>query len=320
MSILVHKTGGMKQLKYFPTALLTLLILLISACSGSEDGPETGILVSTDWVKERLGDPDLVLLHSGTQEVYDSIHIPGARLIIPSDFTSSSGIKRNEIPETDSLVEMLRMAGVNKDSRILLYHESAGLLTRTARVYLTLDQMGLGGQSFLMNGGLPAWQEEDRELTDQIPDLHPGNLSSPDLKDVVVEYTEIMDHRWDDQWIILDTRSDEEYFGTPASGDEAAGGGHVEGAYFLPYQDLLVNDRDHLYRSDEEMDQLFKQAGTDPEKRAVVYCGSGIRASAAYLAARHLGYPVLLYDGSYEEWSELDLPLTGPVSQPVLND
>lgn len=310
----------MKYLTNFRSVLMILMILVISACSGSEDGPDKGILVSTGWLEEQLSDPDLIILHSGTSELYDSIHIPGARLIIPSHFTIESGIKRNEIPEADSLVKMLSELGVNEDSRIVLYHESARLLTRTARLYLTLDQLGLGEQSYLMNGGLPAWQEEDRGLTDQVPDIRPGNLTLPELKDVIVTWTEIEDNRWNDQWIILDTRSDEEYFGTPASGDEPAEGGHIEGAYFLPYQDLLLSDQDHFFKAADEMDQLFKQAGMDPEKKAVVYCGSGIRASAAYLAARHLGYPVLLYDGSYEEWSELNLPLTGPVSQPAMNE
>lgn len=302
------------------SALMLLLVLFISACSGSEESSETGILVSTDWVQEQLDDPDLILLHSGTAELYDSIHIPGARLIDPYDFTIDSGMNRNEIPETDSLVELLRMVGVNRDSRIVLYHESARLLTRTARVYLTLDHLGLGEQSFLMNGGLPSWQEENRELSHELPRISQGNLSMPDLKDVIVESTALDVHRWDDQWIILDSRTDEEYYGIRASEDEPAEGGHIEGAYFLPYQDLLFYDQDYLYRPDEELDQLLKKAGMDPEKLAVVYCGSGVRASATYLAARHLGYKVLLYDGSYEEWSELDLPLTGPVSQPVLND
>jgi thiosulfate/3-mercaptopyruvate sulfurtransferase len=310
----------MKCLKNFQTALMMLLIPLISACSGSNEGSGTGILVSTDWVQEQLGDPGLILLHSGAGEIYDSIHIPGARLIIPSHFTTDEGNKRNEIPEADSLVKMLSELGVNEDSRIVLYHESARLLTRTARVYLTLDQLGLGEQSFLMNGGLPAWQEEDRELTDRVPEIRPGKLSLPELKDVVVKWTEIDENRWNEQWVILDTRSDEEYFGTPASGDEAQEGGHIEGAYFLPYRDLLLNDQDHFFRPVDEMDQLFKKAGMDPEKQTVVYCGSGIRACAAYLAAKHLGYPVRLYDGSFEEWSELDLPLTGPVSQEAMNE
>jgi 3-mercaptopyruvate sulfurtransferase SseA len=58
----------------------------------------------------------------------------------------------------------------------------------------------------------------------------------------------------------------------------------------------------------------------DPGKVTLIYCNSGIKGSLIYLAARHLGYPVLLYDGSYEEWEELNMPLTGPVDLPNESD
>ena len=63
-----------------------------------------------------------------------------------------------------------------------------------------------------------------------------------------------------------------------------------------------------------------EEAGMDRNKTAVFYCGSGMRASVNYLVARHLGYPALLYDGSYQEWERLDLPLTSPVIDPSNRD
>ena len=45
----------------------------------------------------------------------------------------------------------------------------------------------------------------------------------------------------------------------------------------------------------------------------VTYCMVGYRASMTYFAARYLGLPVKLYDGSYEDWLRRGLPLvTGP--------
>lgn len=302
-------------LKYL-SALILLVFMLNTGCSESGGGHEPGILVSTSWLQEKLNDPDLVILHSGTTELYDSIHIPGARLIIPSRFTVSSDTIRNEIPAADSLVEYLRHVGVDNDSRILLYHEDESFLTRTARVFLTLDHLGLGERTFVLNGGLPLWQEEERILTDRVPETKSGNLESGMLREVVIESSELDKLRWSDEVVLIDARSDGEYEGDRESPDEAPEGGHIEGAYFLPYQDLLLDEKAYLFRPASELDELFRKAGMDPDRTTVVYCGSGIRASASYLAARHLGYPVLLYDGSYEEWTDLGLALTGPVQFP----
>ena len=303
-----------------PECLLLLSILLITACSGIKETGEGGILVSTEWLQEHMNDPGLILLHSGSSDFYDSIHIPGARLIIPAEFTVEKGEVYNELPPADSLLELLRKVGVNQDSKIVLYSQSTSLLSRTARVFLTLDYLGLGDRTFVLNGGLPAWQEEERELTSLSPEVSPGNLKLSDLKDVIIEYAELDTLRWSDKLVLIDARSDEEYYGAPEDGEEASEGGHIEGAYFLPYQDFLADDSAALFRPDKELEELFRKAGADPRKQTVVYCGSGIRASVSYLTARHLGYPVLLYDGSYQEWSELDLPLTGPVAMPEINE
>ena len=293
-----------------------LALVLLAACSEQGENDMAGILVSTDWLQEHLNDADLVILHAGSAELYDSIHIPGARLIIPADFTETSEEMRNEIPPVDSLVALLRKQGIDNDSKIVLYAQSASLLARTARVFVTLDHLGLGDRLHVLNGGLPAWQEEGRTLTPEIPEFRQGNLKLSELNKVIMESAELEDQRWSKELVLIDSRSDEEYYGTPASKDSAAEGGHIEGAYFLPYQDLLVDDSPAMIKTDSELEDLFRKSGMDPEKRTVVYCGSGIRASVSYLAARHLGYPALLYDGSYEEWSALGLPLTGPVSMP----
>ena len=297
-----------------------LALLLLAACSEQANNEVPGILVSTDWLEEHLDDPDLVILHSGSAELYDSIHIPGARLSIPASFTETVSDVRNEMPPADSLVSLLRKLGVNSDSKIVLYAQSTSLMARTARVFVALDHLGLGERLHVLNGGLPAWQEEERRLTHLVPDIEPGNLTLAGLKEVIIESAELNKGRWSEDLVLIDARSGEEYYGTPASEDTPAEGGHIEGAYFLPYQELLVDESPHLIKPVSELEELFSKMGMDREKMTVVYCGSGIRASVSYLAARHLGYPALLYDGSYEEWSSLDLPLTGPVPRTDTND
>ena len=39
------------------------------------------------------------------------------------------------------------------------------------------------------------------------------------------------------------------------------------------------------------------------------YCWVRYRASMTYFIARYLGYPVKLYDGSYQDWQQRKLPV-----------
>jgi len=136
----------------------------------------------------------------------------------------------------------------------------------------------------------------------------------------VISASDLEKQRWSPDLVVIDARSEEEYHGTPATEEEDADGGHVEAAYTLPYQATLVDGKPYLFKSDAELEMLFRESGMDPDRTTVVYCGTGVRASVSYLTASHLGYPVLLYDGSYEEWDRLDLPLIGAVDPPVEMD
>ena len=300
--------------KYLFLPAVLLLVIFFTECADRKEPGTPGILVSTQWLQDHMNDPALVLLHSGSKSSFDSLHIPGARYIDPADFTVDTSDNRNEIPPADSILELLRRVGVENNSRIILYYENPGILSRTARVFFTLDQLGLGEQTFVLNGGLPAWSEEGRETTDVVAAFSYGTLALPGPREAVISAEELERERWSPGVLVFDTRSDEEYHGTPGTAELPPEGGHIEGAYFFPYQSILQEDHEHLFKPEAELKELFREAGMDAEKVNIVYCGSGIRASVAYLAARHLNYPVRLYDGSYEEWEKLKLPLTGPVA------
>jgi thiosulfate/3-mercaptopyruvate sulfurtransferase len=304
----------MRKLQY---VLYLFLISFLSWECERETPADQNVLVSTDWLEGQLNDPKIIVLHAGTLEGFDTLHIPGARLILPGDFVTSGQGLRNELPAIDTVVHLLRKAGVDQDSRIVLCYESERLISRTARVYLTLVHAGLAGQTHVLNGGMPAWFEEGRQGADLDPEYPEGNLEALAPVKVLIGASDLERHRWSPDMAVIDARSGEEYYGTPPTEQEAGEGGHVEGAYAMPYQNTLLEDKPYQFKSNAELEKLFRESGMDRGKTTVVYCGSGIRASVSFLTARHLGYPVLLYDGSFEEWDSLDLPLTGPVRRPA---
>lgn len=307
-------------MRCFTVALVILVTFTSTGCSEETTSEEPGILVSTEWLQHHLNDPDLVLLHSGTSGLFDSVHIPGARLISPREFTMNTELNRNEMPPADSIVVLLREAGVNTDSKIVLYHEDIGLLNRTARVFLTLDHLGLGEQTRVLNGGLTAWTKDGNETTDMPTDFLPGKLEISEVREVFVSAEDLDSQRWSNKVVVIDARSDEEYYGTSGFEEVEDVGGHIEGAYLLSYLEITYDESPYLFKSDSEMAALFRRSGMDPGKLTLIYCNSGIKGSLNYLAARHLGYPALLYDGSYDEWVTLDMPSIRPVAIPDPND
>ena len=58
---------------------------------------------------------------------------------------------------------------------------------------------------------------------------------------------------------------------------------------------------------------LFKAAGVREGDTIIGYCHIGQQATAMLFAARTLGFTVLLYDGSFEDWSrQADYPVDNP--------
>lgn len=294
-------------------------MVLVSGCVAGNKDREPGVLVSAGWVHEQLEDPSLVLLQVGTLEGFDSIHLPGARHIETTDFMIATDSLRNELPPLPVIAGLLRSVGVNMESRVVLYYEEERFISRTARIFLALDHAGLGDKTHVMNGGLPIWIKEGFEVTDQVTAIEPGDFVITKPREVVMRAQELEQHRWDPAYIIVDSRSLEEYSGELDSTGRQASGGHIEGAYFLSYEDVLSDTASYLFREDAALRELFQSLGMDQSNQGVYYCGSGVRAAVNYLAARHLGFPALLYDGSIQEWEGMDLPQTSPVIEPGEN-
>ena len=78
----------------------------------------------------------------------------------------------------------------------------------------------------------------------------------------------------------------------------------------MPFSDTV--DQANRLKPAAELQKLFADAGVEPGDTVVAYCHIGQQATQVILAARTLGLKVLLYDGSFEEWSRKDYPVENP--------
>ena len=262
-----------------------------------------GPLVSVEWLAEHLQDSSIVVLHVGMPTARSSGEfIPGARFLNYQEIVKVRDSLIVEMPTIDELIEPLEVAGVSDGASIILYGSPAHL---PARAYVTLDYLGLGGQTAVLDGGLEAWKAAEHPVA-AIPGQGPRGLLTPIVRDDVLVSAEwIQERLYDPAVALIDSRPEGEYNGSVPTriGGRA---GHIPGARNLYWEDLLVAPENPVLRDFTDVQLQFVDAGADYGAIVVNYCYVGMRASYTYLIAKHLGYDARLYDGSWNEWSKND--------------
>jgi len=280
--------------------------------------PRENLIVSTAWLAQHLRDPDLVLLHVGDKNEYAAKHIPGARFIGFDDISvsdhSGAGLHL-EMPPTDVLREHLQALGISDRSRIVVYYGN-DWVSPTTRVVFTLDYAGLGARTSVLDGGMSAWVRDGNAVTDVVPPLRPGSLQPLHTRPIVVDAAYVRAHVGKAGTSIVDGRSASFYDGVQTGGgmDKPQRTGHIAGARSIPFTE--IHDDKLMLKSPTELAAIFARAGVQPADTVIGYCHIGQQTTVMLFAARSLGHPVLLYDGSFEDWSRHgDYPVENPAAQ-----
>jgi len=281
------------------------LALAISLCSLAPAHPKNkstvrdSMIVSTDWLAKHLNDDALVLLQVGEEDDFKTAHIPGAQLIKLADISTPRGQGLAlELPETAQLVSAFEKLGVSDKSRIVVYF-SKDWVTPTTRVFFTLDYLGLGDRTSILDGGLPAWVMEKRAVTTEQTIPKPGKLTPRPNKQLVVDASWVSANLNKPGVMLVDARAAKFYTG--ADPGRMPRGGHIPGAKNISFDSVV--EESNKFKSVETLRQLFNAAGAKPGDSVTTYCHIGQQASLLYFVARYLGYDAHLYDGSFEDWS-----------------
>ena len=124
---------------------------------------------------------------------------------------------------------------------------------------------------------------------------------------------QLIDHLKKPGFVVVDARAKAFYDGAQTGGstERPHKTGHIEGALNVPFSEMTNGQSQ--FKSVEQLKTLFDAAGVKPGDTVVAYCHLGQQATATIFGAKLLGYPVLLYDGSFEEWSRLpNAPVVNP--------
>ncbi len=293
----------------------TLLLLLITAacsCGTPRQAPpqeqaapaaETptasvreSMLVSADWLAGRLEDENVIVLHvAANPKGYEAGHIPGAHYLGWKRLVRTVEGVSNELPTLEDLTELVRGFGIERGKRVVIYDEGNGIVA--ARAYFTLDYLGLGDNSSLLDGQLALWKAEGRPLSTQTPPAVRSTFEPVVNEQVLIRMSELLAVVGGNgpEPTLLDCRPPDRF-----------GAGHIPGARNLSALAPIVSPEKPLLLSAAKLRELYGQVGAGKDRPVVTYCRTGRTASLNYFTLKYLGYDVRLYDGSFSQWQGVE--------------
>ena len=283
--------------------LALLLFLLATVPLRASNGQD--ILVDTDWLRQHLHDDKLRIVDTRERPVYLKGHIPGA-VNIPAQETFNPAPPRDRVANLHHIRQVFRRAGINSGQTVVIYGDSGYI--DAGRVFWVFEVYGHKQVKFL-DGGFPAWRQQQHPVSTQVPEVEPGNY----IPAVEPErLTTLLDMRLaleDDSKFILDARTTEEYLGKKS---KARRFGHIPKATSIPaVQNFVKRNGVQMLKPREEVARLY--AAVPKDRKVYAYCNRGKESSLTYTLLRQLGYDVAHYDGSWYEWgNDENLPIVKP--------
>ena len=269
------------------------------------------LLVTAEWLAPRLADPTIVVIDAGmSRHAFEREHIPGARFIGHGEVLGERDGVVHQLAQSDALVAVAERAGISDRSRVVIY----GGPQEAARLFYTLEYLGLRGRVGILNGGLAAWRAAGHPVETGPETTPQGRVTRRPDGRVVADAAWVRDRLYRPGFALLDARARSEYAGTERMGGTARDG-RIPGAVNLVWDDLLEYPTEGgyeaaRYRDPTSLRRRFAEAGIAPGDTVITYCQIGMRASVVYFVGRLLGFETTMYDGSWMEWNgREDLPI-----------
>jgi thiosulfate/3-mercaptopyruvate sulfurtransferase len=267
----------------------------------------SGPLVSTDWLAEHLGDPNLVVLDGSwhmpaegrdAKAEYGAAHIPGAVFFDIDAISDHANPLPHMLPTPQDFATAVRRLGVEAASTIVVY-DTVGVFS-APRVWWSFRAMG-HAKVFVLDGGLKKWVAEGHPVEAGWHEPEHGEFKAHAAPGLVADLDAVRAALSSGDAQLVDARSATRFRGDAPEPREGLRAGHMPGAHNVPWSGVVTADG--TLAAPAQLMAAFESAGVDPAETIITTCGSGITASILALALARLGREdVAVYDGSWSEW------------------
>ncbi|MFD0589491.1 sulfurtransferase [Paenibacillus sp. GCM10027627] len=262
-------------------------------------------IVSLEWLKERLGEPGLVVADcrfvmgqpDAGRSLYETSHIPGA-IYMDLEKDLSAPVEehggRHPLPDIFDLTVTMSRAGIGNETTVVAYDDQGGAMA--SRLWWLLKYLG-HEKVYVLDRGFAAWTEAGFPVSSEQPEVAQASFLAEVRHSMLVEMAEVQELLGSERVTLIDSREAPRYRGEVEPLDRVAG--HIPGAINRFWKEGL--DATGAWK--EEAAQAERFSDLDGDRELIVYCGSGVTATPNVIALQEAGFSkVRLYAGSWSDW------------------
>ena len=266
-------------------------------------------LVSTEWLAEALGAPDLMVFDATKylpNEPFDGLtkyreaHIPGARFFDIDVVADPDTTLPHMAPTAGRFARLMGELGISNTTRVIFYDQKG--LQSSARGWWLMKLFG-HEKAAVLDGGLPKWLAEARATESGDAKQAAPSSYTPDFRaDLVKGIGDVKRIIASGNALILDARAKGRFDGSAPEPRPGLPSGHMPGAKSVPFNELL--NADFTMKDAAALRARFAAAGADGTTPIVTSCGTGVTACILALGLKQAGLgDAAIYDGSWTEWA-----------------
>lgn len=281
-------------------------------------------LVSVQWLKGAVHDPDVVVLDSTyhlpifNRDPWSEFlekRIPKARFFDLDGIKDVTNPLPHMVPSPEVFAEAVGALGITNKTHVVCY-DTYGMFS-AARPWWMFRLYGHEKVSIL-DGGLPAWEMAGYETVG-------GSVETPATTEFTAGFrpellwqkTDVLDNIDTKKRVMVDVRPLDRFDGSAPEPRPETRSGHMPDALNIPFTKLSDTETKKMI-SVYGIESLVRKAGIKLGRdKVVTSCGSGVTACLLAFGMHLLGdETVAVYDGSWSEWgTDPTLPVINPSAE-----